>query len=177
MSNGPCQKDPFFLLVCLWNLEVLITETPYAYLQKWDFQVGVQTKTDWLGFCNRRSSLLTDVDTTVFWSDVRVLPTENFLSLRVLVSLFSMFWDPKVDHLMLSPPILSPLHTRASVESWTLQFSGVWYLELTSFRPKPKLLTAWPIFKPSIVWGRVKWPCSKWDIKWEVKNKEAFMTS
>ena len=35
--------------------------------------------------CLRRSSLLPDLDTTVFWSDVRVLPTENFLSLRVLV--------------------------------------------------------------------------------------------
>lgn len=34
----------------------------------------------------RRSSLLPDVDTTFFWSDARVLPTENFLSVRVLVS-------------------------------------------------------------------------------------------
>ena len=41
--------------------------------------------------CQRRSSLLPDLDTTVFWSDVRVLPTESFLSLRVLVGFLSSF--------------------------------------------------------------------------------------
>ncbi len=43
-------------------------------------------KLDWLQFVLCRSSLLQDIDTTVYGSHVKVLPTEDFLSVRVLVS-------------------------------------------------------------------------------------------
>ena len=68
-------------------------------------------------------------------------------------------------------PVWKSDHTKSTylkvrVESSNLHFLGVWYLELTKFHPKFKLLKAWQILKLSIlVWQSVEEGCSKRGMK------------
>ena len=76
------------------------------------------------------------------------------------------------------PLTLRPLHTRARVESLNFQLLRVWCLEITISHAKLKVLITLPIFKPSILWASVKWPCWKWAFKGGmILHREAFMTS
>uniref|UniRef100_A0A7I4CHJ8 Beta-fructofuranosidase n=1 Tax=Physcomitrium patens TaxID=3218 RepID=A0A7I4CHJ8_PHYPA len=82
-NGGSAQRGvygPFGLLV--------LTDDAYQEQTAVFFYIAQDANQRWVThFCSdqSRSSLLHDIDTTAFWSDVRVLPTENFLSLRVLV--------------------------------------------------------------------------------------------
>jgi hypothetical protein len=88
---GKFQFQRKYSLYLLWPqspvlLEVYDSENILQSWRKYTEYGEKGRKPDWLQFVLCRSSLLKDIDTTVYGSHVKVLPTEDFLSVRVLVS-------------------------------------------------------------------------------------------